>query len=111
MRTIWKGHLQFSLVTIPIRLYTAVDSGKSISFDLLTREGHHPVGYTKTAKVTGEKLRKEDIVKGHEYEPDQCAIIEEEDVKKIEPKTARVIGKKGTGEAGQDQRQIRDSTA
>lgn len=101
MRTIWKGHLQFSLVTIPIRLYTAVDSGKSISFDLLTREGHHPVGYTKTDKVTGEKLSKEDIVKGYEYEPDQYVIIEDEDFKKVEPKTARVIEIKGFVESGQ----------
>ncbi len=69
MRTIWKGHIQFSLVNIPVRLYTAVDSEKKISFDWLTKEGHHSVGYTKTDKETGERLEKEDIVKGYEYEP------------------------------------------
>lgn len=91
MRTIWKGHIQFSLVTIPIRLYTAVDSGKSISFDLLTRDEHHPVGYQKQDKITGKPVSKEDIVKGYEYEPDRYVIIEKDDIEKIKPKTSKVI--------------------
>lgn len=95
MRTIWKGHIQFSLVTIPIRLYSAVDSGKSISFDLLTKDGHHPVGYQKQDKVTGDPISKDDIVKGYEYEPDQYVIIEKEDIEKIQPKTSKVIEVKG----------------
>ncbi|MEX2573409.1 MAG: Ku protein [Balneolaceae bacterium] len=100
MRTIWKGHIQFSLVTIPIRLYTAVDSGKSISFDLLTRDEHHPVGYTKTDKVTGKPVDKEDIVKGYEYEPDQYVIIEDEDFKKVAPKMSKVIEIQGFVDKG-----------
>ncbi|MEX0648511.1 MAG: Ku protein [Balneolaceae bacterium] len=91
MRTIWKGHIQFSLVSIPIRLFTAVDSGKSINFDLLTKDEHHPVGYTKTDKITGQPVDKNDIVKGYEYEPDRYVIIEDEDFKKIEPKMSKVI--------------------
>lgn len=91
MRTMWKGHIQFSLVTIPIRLYTAVDSGKQISFDLLTREDHHPVGYQKYDKVTGEPISKDDIVKGYEYEPDQYVIIEKEDIEKVKPKASKMI--------------------
>lgn len=91
MRTIWKGHIQFSLVSIPIRLFTAVDSGKSINFDLLTKDEHHPVGYTKTDKITGQPVDKDDIVKGYEYEPDRYVIIEDKDFEKIEPKMSKVI--------------------
>lgn len=91
MRTIWKGHIQFSLVTIPIRLYTAVDSSKSMSFDLLTREEHHPVGYTKTDKVTGKPVDKSQIVKGYEYQPDSYVIIEDEDFEKVLPKASKAI--------------------
>lgn len=95
MRTIWKGHIQFSLVNIPIRLYSAVDSSKSIDFDLLTKDGHHPVGYVKTDKITGEPLDKDDIVKGYEYEPDQYVIISEEDIEKAEPESTRAIKIRG----------------
>lgn len=91
MRTIWKGRIQFSLVTIPIRLYTAVDSSKSMNFDLLTREDHHPVGYTKTDKVTGKPVDKSQIVKGYEYQPDSYVIIEDEDFEKVQPKSSKAI--------------------
>jgi DNA end-binding protein Ku len=91
MRAIWKGHIQFSLVTIPIRIYNAIDSGQTISFNLLSKEGHNPVSYEKKDKVTGETLRTEDIVKGYQYEPGQYVIIEPEDFEKVKLKSERII--------------------
>ncbi len=91
MRAIWKGHIQFSLVTIPIRIYNAIDTGQSISFNLLSRNGHNPVAYEKKDKVTGEVLKNEDIVKGYQYEPGQYVIIEPEDFEKVKLKSEKVI--------------------
>jgi len=91
MRAIWKGHIQFSLVTIPVRIYNAIDNGQTISFNLLSKEGHNPVSYEKKDKVTGQPLRTEDIVKGYQYEPGQYVIIEQEDIDKIKLKSTRVI--------------------
>jgi DNA end-binding protein Ku len=91
MRAIWKGHIQFSLVTIPVRIYNAIDTGQTISFNLLTREGHNPVSYEKKDKVTGKPLRNEDIVKGYQYEPGQYVIIEPEDLDKVRLKSEKVI--------------------
>ena len=91
MRAIWKGHIQFSLVTIPVRLYNAIDTGQSISFNLLSKDGHNPVSYEKKDKVTGQPLRNEDIVKGYQYEPGQYVIVEQEDLDKVRLKSTRVI--------------------
>lgn len=91
MRAIWKGHIQFSLVTIPVRVYNAIDSGQTISFNLLTKNGHNPVSYEKKDKVTGEPLKNEDIVKGYQYEPGQYVIIEPEDLNKVKLKSEKVI--------------------
>lgn len=91
MRAIWKGHIQFSLVTIPVRIYNAIDSGQTISFNLLSKEGHNPVSYEKKDKVTGETLRSDDIVKGYQYEPGQYVIVEQEDIDKVKLKSTRVI--------------------
>ncbi|MGC3946859.1 MAG: Ku protein [Chryseolinea sp.] len=91
MRAIWKGHIQFSLVTIPVRIYNAIDTAQSISFNLLSKEGHNPVSYEKKDKVTGETLRQEDIVKGYQYEPGQYVIIDNEDFAKVKLKSERVI--------------------
>ncbi len=91
MRAIWKGHIQFSLVTIPVRIYNAIDTGQTISFNLLTREGNNPVSYEKKDKVTGQPLKTEDIVKGYQYEPGQYVIIEQDDLNKVKLKSEKVI--------------------
>jgi len=91
MRAIWKGHIQFSLVTIPVRVYNAIDTGQTISFNLLTREGHNPVSYEKKDKVTGKPLRNEEIVKGYQYEPGQFVIMEAEDLEKVKLKSEKVV--------------------
>ncbi len=75
MRALWKGHIRFSLVTIPVRIYNAIDTAQTISFNLLTRQGHHPVAYEKKDKITGKVLRNKDIVKGYQYAPGQYVII------------------------------------
>lgn len=91
MRAIWKGHIQFSLVTIPVRIYNAIDTGQTISFNLLSKEGHNPVSYEKKDKVTGQTLRNEDIVKGYQYESGQYVIIDPEDFEKVKLKSEKVI--------------------
>lgn len=101
MRAIWRGHIQFSLVTIPVRIYNAIDSGQSISFNLLSKEGHNPVGYEKKDKVTGQTLKTEDIVKGYQYEPGQYVIIEQEDFEKVKLKSEKVIEIQGFVDASE----------
>lgn len=95
MRAIWKGHIRFSLVTIPIRVYSAIDSAQTLSFNLLSKDGHNPVSYEKKDKVTGQALRQEDIVKGFQYEPGQFVIIEDEDFNKVRLKSTKVIDLEG----------------
>ena len=95
MRAIWKGHIRFSLVTIPIRIYNAIDSAQTISFNLLSKEGHNPVSYEKKDKVTGEPLKSEDIIKGYQYEPGQFVIIEQEDFDKVRLKSTKLIDIEG----------------
>lgn len=91
MRAIWKGHIRFSLVTIPIRMYSAIEAGQTISFRQLHKEDNGPIGYQKVCKVCNEKVNMSDIVKGYEYETDQYVIIEDDDLNKIKLKSTKVI--------------------
>ena len=75
MRSIWKGHIRFSLVTIPIRVYSAIDSAQSISFNQLHQECHGRIGYDKKCKKCGESVGNPDIIKGYQYEPDQYVVM------------------------------------
>lgn len=101
MRAIWKGHIQFSLVTIPVRIYNAIDTAQTISFNLLSKEGHNPVSYEKKDKVTGETLRQEDIVKGYQYEPGQYVIVDNDDFAKVRLKSEKVIEIEGFVDAAE----------
>ena len=91
MRSIWKGHIRFSLVTIPIRIYNAVDTGESIRFNQLHKEDNGLVGYEKKCKKCGKTLTAEEIVKGYEFEPEQFVIVAPEDLEKIKIKSTKVI--------------------
>ncbi len=95
MRSIWKGHIRFSLVTIPIRIYSAVDSEETIRFNQLHKEDNGPVGYDKKCKKCGKALTTEDIVKGYQFQPEQYVIISPEDIEKIKLKSTKVIDIEG----------------
>lgn len=95
MRAIWKGHIRFSLVTIPILVYNAVDTEQRISFHLLHRQDNGPVGYDKRCKKCGKAVSPEEIVKGYEYEPEQYVIVGKEDLDKINLESTKIIEIRG----------------
>ncbi len=91
MRSIWKGHIRFSLVTIPIRIYSAVDTEETIRFNQLHKEDNGAVGYEKKCKKCGKTLGADDIVKGYQFQPEQYVIVSAEDLQKVKLKSTRVI--------------------
>ena len=109
MRAIWKGHIRFSLVTIPIRVYNAVESAQSISFNQLHKEDNGRIGYDKKCKVCGEAVKNEEIVKGYEYEPDQYVIFENKDFEKVKLKSTKVIEMEGFVDSEQVDMTLYDS--
>lgn len=109
MRAIWKGHIRFSLVTIPIRIYNAIDSSQTIKFNQLSKETNNPVKYEKKDKVTNQVLKAEDIVKGYQYEPGQYVLIESEDFEKIKLKSTKIIEIEGFVDADEVHPTLYDS--
>ena len=101
MRSIWKGHIRFSLVTIPIRIYNAVDTEETIRFNQLHKDDNGPVGYEKKCKKCGKALTAEEIVKGYQFEPEQYVIVSPDDLAKIKLKSTKVIEIEGFIDAGE----------
>ena len=91
MRSIWKGHIRFSLVTIPVRIYNAVDTEETIRFQQLHKEDNGAVGYETKCKKCGKSLTAEEIVKGYEFEPEQYVIVTGDDFAKIKLQSTKVI--------------------
>jgi len=95
LRSIWKGHIRFSLVTIPVRVYNAVDTAESISFNQIHKDDNGRIGYDKRCKKCNELVSNEDIVKGYQFEPDQYVIFEKDDLDKLKLKSTKVIDIEG----------------
>jgi DNA end-binding protein Ku len=91
MRALWKGHIQFSLVTIPVKIYGAIEASQKISFNQLHADDFGRVAYEKKCKKCGKVLKADEIVKGHEVEPDTYVVVEKEDFEKLKMKSLRVI--------------------
>ncbi|HWN07777.1 MAG TPA: Ku protein [Pyrinomonadaceae bacterium] len=91
MRSIWKGHIRFLLVAIPVRIYNAIETAEKIQFNQLHRDDYGPIGYDKKCKKCGQVVTGDQITKGYQYEPDRYAIIEPEDIAKVKIKTTRAV--------------------
>jgi DNA end-binding protein Ku len=91
MRSIWKGHIRFLLVAIPVRIYNAIETSEKIQFNQLHREDYGPIGYDKRCKKCSQVVTNDQITKGFQYESDRYAIVEPEDIAKIKIKTTKAV--------------------
>lgn len=78
-RAIWKGAINFGLVTIPVGLYTATDN-KTPRFKQLRKSDHSPIRYKRVAETDGEEVVWDDIVKGYEFEKDRYVVFTDEEL-------------------------------
>lgn len=83
------GTISFGLVNIPIKVFSASDSGGKISFNQLHADKHTRLKQQMYDPETGEIVPREKIVKGYEYAKDQYLIIDEEELEKLELATSR----------------------
>lgn len=96
MRSVWNDAIRFSLVTFPVKLYSAFDSEKIISFNQVHADCNGRVAYKKECRACGEPLdKKEDIVKGYEYSKDQYVIIADEDLAGLRVESSKSIDIEG----------------
>ncbi len=87
---VWKGHITFGLVSIPVRLSVAARS-ETVGFNQLHKTDHSRVKQVLFCAAEDKQIERSEIVKGYEYEKGKYVVIDEEDVKKIVPKTAKVM--------------------
>src|SRR5260370_11598052 len=88
--TVWKGHLTFGLVSFPVKLFTAA-RGDSISFNQLHKTDNSRIKQVLYCQAEDKPIPRSDIVKGYEYEKDKYVVVEDEDIKKVAPKTAKTM--------------------
>jgi len=88
--SVWKGHLIFGMVSFPIRLFSAARS-ETISFNLLHKDDHSRIKQMTYCQLEDKPISRSETVKGYEYEKDHYVVIDDEDIKKVAPRTAKVM--------------------
>jgi DNA end-binding protein Ku len=89
-RAIWTGAISFGLVTIPVKLYAAVQS-KSVKFNQLDGQDHQRIQMKRVNAATGEEVPYARIVKGYELATDRYVIIEPGELEALDPKKTKTI--------------------
>ena len=87
----WKGAIQFGLVTIPVKLYLATESNYQVRFNMLHEKDLSRIQMKTFCPVDDEVISRTDTVKGYEYAPDKYVVITDEDLEKVPLKTVRTI--------------------
>ncbi|MGA9303919.1 MAG: Ku protein, partial [Candidatus Sulfotelmatobacter sp.] len=88
--SVWSGHLTFGLISMPVRLFSGARSS-GISFNMLHRTDKARVKQQYICSLENIVVDRSDIVKGYEFRKDEYIIIEPEEIKKIEPLTAKTM--------------------
>jgi len=90
-RAMWKGAIQFGLVTIPVKLYLATESSYQVRFNMLHEKDLSRIQMKTWCPVDEAVISRSETVKGYEYSPDQYVVITDEDLEKVPLKTVRSI--------------------
>lgn len=90
-RPIWKGHISFGLVNIPVTLYSAEKTKKDLQFNLLDNRNKARVRYERINEVTHEEVPWSETVKAYEYEDGNYVVLTEDDFKKAAVEATQTV--------------------
>jgi DNA end-binding protein Ku len=77
-RALWTGSVAFGLVSVPVRMTSAV-SDHALHFNYLHEPDGSRIGYEKVCKAEGKPVPDDEIVKAFEIEKDEWVTMSDED--------------------------------
>ncbi len=89
-RSMWKGAIQFGLVTIPVKLYLATET-KGVSFHMLHADCHGRIQMKTYCPTDDAYIERSDTVRGYEIAPEQYVVVTDDDLASVPLKTVRSI--------------------
>ncbi len=100
-RAYWKGYLRLSLVSCPVRLYSATSaSAGRISFNMLHKDTLNRVQQRYHDPELGE-VDRADLVKGYQFEKDKYVVVTAEELDEIQVESSKTIDIDGFVDADQ----------
>lgn len=90
MRPIWKGHISFGLVNVPVTLYPA-EQRTDLSLHMIDSRDFSRVRYERVNAETGAEVPWDQIVKGYEYADGNYVVIGEEELRQAAPEATKAV--------------------
>ncbi|MCC7184978.1 MAG: Ku protein [Acidobacteria bacterium] len=90
LRATWKGSLKLSLITIPIRAFSATTDTADVSFHQVHRVCKTRIKLKKWCPTCDREVERDEIVKGHERKDGDFVLVEEDDIKAVRPESTRI---------------------
>jgi len=81
-RCSWTGYLKISLVTVPVRVYTAISTTDKIFFNQLHKTCHQRIKQRLVCPVHGE-VERADLEKGYEFADGQFVTLTEPELEAV----------------------------
>jgi DNA end-binding protein Ku len=89
-RPIWKGHISFGLVNVPVVLMSA-ERRVDLSFRMIDSRNSARIRYERVNEETGEEVPWDKIVKGYEYDDGNYVLLSEEELQNASPELTKTI--------------------
>ncbi len=87
---IWRGSISFGLVSIPVKLHSAI-RGRELHRNYLHAKDEGRVHYERVCSVDGHKVPWDQIVRGYEVDKDHYVVLRDEDFKKASPEATQSV--------------------
>ena len=87
---IWSGAINFGLVTIPVKLYTAVRTN-DLRFNFLHQKDKGRIFNERHCSVCDKKVEYADLVRGYEYEKGHYVVVTDDDLKAVRPEATQSV--------------------
>ena len=89
-RPIWSGAISFGLVSVPVKLFSAVKS-KDVSFHQIDRQSGSRIRYKRVSEKTGREIPYERIAKGYEIDDEKYVVIDPKELEQFAPEATKRI--------------------
>jgi DNA end-binding protein Ku len=100
-RAYWKGYLKLSLVSCPVKLFSATSaSAGKVSFNLLHKDTLNRVQQKYHDPELGE-IDRADLVKGYQFEKDRYVVVTNEELEAVEIESSKTVDIDGFVDAGE----------
>lgn len=89
-RAYWKGQIRLALVSIPVEIYSAAQSGQKIAFNQIHEPSGKRVSYEKTVEGIGP-IDRDDIIKGFEISKGNYVLLQDEEIEAVKIESRKTL--------------------